>query len=193
MRSLLLASTLFFTAALAPSAFAAEHPHKKTTNASEAAKAAEETFADKLKDRLSQYEQIEADIKMDEAGDKTAEKRVRVYKFKSGDEMREMSKDVEKMIVESGMLSNLADMLADFAEDIEIEKGDKSFSLRFNGDTLGKINQDEEDRVVLKSMDKEMTVEKETYMKDGKTRTRIVIDMDGNGSDIDLDDVLTKE
>ena len=130
---------------------------------------------------------------MDEAGDKTAEKRVRVYKFKSGDEMREMSKDVEKMIVESGMLSNLADMLADFAEDIEIEKGDKSFSLRFNGDTLGKINQDEEDRVVLKSMDKEMTVEKETYMKDGKTRTRIVIDMDGNGSDIDLDDVLTKE
>ena len=193
MRSLLLASTLFFTAALAPSTFAAEHPHKKTTNASEAAKAAEETFADKLKDRLSQYEQIEADIKMDEAGDKTAEKRVRVYKFKSGDEMREMSKDVEKMIVESGMLSNLADMLADFAEDIEIEKGDKSFSLRFNGDTLGKINQDEEDRVVLKSMDKEMTVEKETYMKDGKTRTRIVIDMDGNGSDIDLDDVLTKE
>ena len=38
-----------------------------------------------------------------------------------------------------------------------------------------------------------MTVEKETYVENGKTRTRIVIDMEGDGSDVDLDDVLTKE
>lgn len=193
MRSLYLISALFFTAAIAPSSFADEHPHKTPVDESEAAEAEKEGFSAKLKDRLSQYEKMEAEIETDNSEDKTFEKRVRVYKFKSGDEMREMSKDVEEMIVESGMLSNLADMLASFAEDIEIEKGEKSFSLRFDGDTLGEVNRDEGDRVVLKSMDKEMTVEKETYLKDGEKRTRIVIDVNGDGSDIDLDDVLTKE
>ncbi|CAM3716053.1 hypothetical protein [Litorimonas haliclonae] len=193
MRSLFLTSALFFTATIAPTSFADEHPHKTPADKSEAAKAEKEGFSAKLKDRLSQYEKMEAEIETDNSEDKAFEKRVRVYKFKSGDKMREMSKDVEEMIVESGMLSNLADMLADFAEDIEIKKGEKIFSLRFDGDTLGEVNRDEADRVVLKSMDKEMIVEKETYLKDGETRTRIVIDMNGDGSDIDLDDVLTKE
>lgn len=193
MRSLLLIPAVFLTAAYIPSSFAADHPHKPPGEESAATEAAKESFAAKLKDRLSDYDEMEANLKANEPEGETAEKRIRVYKFKSGDEMREMSKDVEEMIVESGMLSNLADMLADFAEDIEVEKGEKSFSLRFDGDTLGEVNQDEEDRVVLKSMDKEMTVEKETYLKDGETRTRIVIDMNGDGSDINLDDVLTKE
>jgi|GEM_PF-6471760 len=193
MRFLFLIPAIFLTTTYIPSSLAADHPHKTPAEESAATEAAKENFAARLKARLSDYDELEAEIKADEPEEETAEKRIRVYKFKSGDEMREMSEDVEEMIVESGMLSNLAGMLASFAEGIEIEKGEKSFSLRFDGDTLGEVNRDEDDRVVLKSMDKEMTVEKETYLKDGEKRTRIVIDVNGDASDIDLDDVLTKE
>lgn len=185
MRFFFLISTFLLTASAGP-AFAAEHPHKKT---SEEVASENSDFAKKLKERLSALDMIET-----KAGDdKTTEKKLRVYKFKSGDEIREKSRELEEMIVESGVLSSLADMMADFAEDIEVEKNDNSFSFRFDGDTVGEVRRDEDDRVVLKSMDKEMTVEKETYVENGKTRTRIVIDMEGDGSDVDLDDVLTKE
>lgn len=190
MRFLFLTSALLLTSAFPLPAMATDHPHKKTGEEIDSQKA---EFEKKLKDRLSAYETLETEIEAGDGEDDTVKKRVRVYKFKSGDEMREKSKELEEMIVESGVLSNLADMIADFAEDVEVEKGDNSFSFRFDGDTLGEVKRDEEDRVVLKSMDKEMTVEKESYIKDGKTRTRIIIDMEGDGSDVDLDDVLTKE
>lgn len=187
MRSLFLTSTLIFSCGFAGSAVAADHPHKQTTESDMA------NFADKLNERLSEYETIDTEVETADNDGKAVEKQVRIYKFKSGDEMREKSKDLEKMIVESGVLSNLADMIADFAEDVEVEKSENSFSFRFDGDTLGEMRRDEEDRVVLKSMDKEMTVKKESYIEDGKTRTRIIIDMEGDGSDVNLDEVLTKE
>ena len=189
MRFFFLISTFLLTASAGP-AFAAEHPHKKT---SEEVASESSDFAKKLKERLSAYDMIETEVETEAGDDKTTEKKLRVYKFKSGDEIREKSRELEEMIVESGVLSSLADMMADFAEDIEVEKNENSFSFRFDGDTVGEVRRDEDDRVVLKSMDKEMTVEKETYVENGKTRTRIVIDMEGDGSDGDLDDVLTKE
>jgi len=191
MRSLFLTSTLVLICGLAGSAFAASPPSEKA--AKETTETNKATFAEKLEDRLSDYETLETEIKVGDSEDKSVEKRVRIYKFKSGDDMREKSKDLEKMIVESGVLSNLADMIADFAEEVEVEKSENSFSFRFDGDTLGEVSRDNDDRVVLKSMDKEMTVKKESYTKDGKIRTRIIIDMEGDGSDVNLDEVLTKE
>lgn len=190
MRSFFLISAFLLAGAGALPAFAADHPHKNTPDNSESENS---DFAQKLKERLADYDMIETEIETETREGKTTEKHVRVYKFKSGDEMREKSKQLEEMIVESGVLSNLADMIADFAEDVEVEKSDQSFAFRFDGDTIGEVKRDADDRVVLKSMDKEMTVEKESYIKDGKTRTRIVIDMEGDGSDVDLDDVLTQE
>lgn len=190
MRAFLLISAFVLTGVYVVPVQATDHPHKKTT---EETKTEDSDFSERLKERLSEYDMTEPKTTSEDNKHTSPEKRVRVYKFRSGDEMREKSKELEEMIVESGVLSNLADMIADFAEDIEVEKGEKGFSFRFDGDTVGEMKRDSDNRVVLKSMDKEMIVEKEKYIKDGQTRTRITIDMEGDGSDLDLDDVLTQE
>ncbi len=88
MRSFFLISAFLLTACAGP-AFAADHPHMKTSEKSESENS---DFARKLKERLSAYDMIDT-----EAGDnKTTEKKLRIYQFKSGDEIREKSREQEK-------------------------------------------------------------------------------------------------
>ena len=108
-----------------------------------------------------------------------------------GDELTDMAKDLEAAIAESGVLSDMARMLSDLAEEVEIERGESgSTALRIAGEEMLRFKLDRERNVdealSITGLGRNLTVERETVVEDGKTRTRIVIEMDG-GEDVELD------
>ena len=78
----------------------------------------------------------------------------------------------------------------DFASDVEVESEDGVTVLSFDGATVGKIERskkrDSEDSLSISGLGQNMTLDRETVVKDGKSRTRIVIEMDGD-EDIEID------
>jgi len=139
-----------------------------------------EAHAEKTKDSLSK----KVDIKIE------GENGTRILRFENGDEMREIARDIETMVSQSGLLSNLADIVASVAEDIEIETDDNGLSLRFDGETLGRMKRetrrDSNDSLQVEALGRNVTIDKQVIKKDGKTKTRIVIEMDGS-DDVDID------
>jgi len=104
------------------------------------------------------------------------------------DALRDAAKNIEVLIAESGIFSNFADIIADFAEDIEVENNDKGLALKFDGKTLGKLKMENynDDSFELEGLGRNLTIDKKVITKNGKTKTRIIIEMDG-GEDIDLE------
>ena len=58
------------------------------------------------------------------------------------DDLRQAAAALERMLADSDILENMAEMVIDLAEDIEIENDDNGLTLRFDGKTLGSINID---------------------------------------------------
>jgi len=82
-------------------------------------------------------------------------------------------------------------MMLDLAEDFDVEATDEGLSLKFDGDRIGrvKIKRDKhtESSLDVEGFGRNMTIEKEVIRRDGKTKTRIVIEVDGDEEfDIDL-------
>lgn len=104
------------------------------------------------------------------------------------DALREAAKDLESMLAESGLVSNFVDIFADIVEDIDVENDENGMALNFDGKTIGRLQMDgfDQDNFELEAMGRNMTIEKEVVKENGKTRTRIVIEMDG-GEDVDID------
>ena len=101
---------------------------------------------------------------------------------------------LEDAFSEDGLFRNLAVMFGDFAEDIDIETEDGDTTLLFDGAKVAQIQRektrDSEDRFSISGLGKNLTIDKETIVKDGKRKTRIVIDMDGEDElDITLPDL----
>lgn len=90
---------------------------------------------------------------------------------------------------DGGLFRDLAAMFSDFAEDIDVEKEGNQTVLLFDGAKVGEIKRqktrDSEDRFSISGLGKSLTLDRETIVKDGKSKTRIVIDMDG-GDEIDI-------
>ncbi len=96
---------------------------------------------------------------------------------------------LEDLLSESGILSGLGDMIIDLADDFEIDSSDEGVSLNFEGKRLGrlKMDKDSQDGVGIEGFGKNMSVNKEVIRKNGKTKTRIVIELDGDEEfDIEL-------
>lgn len=198
-------------AILALSGMALAHPHKDDSTSETAKterswpyfgkkkqdkKEAEETktlsasdFAARLEKRVEKHtDKIERSFKDAEAKNDFIGKN---RDIKSADDLRDAARAIEGLISESGVISNFADMMLDLAEDFDVEAGDGGLSLKFDGERIGrvKVKRDKhtESSLDVEGFGRNMTIEKEVIKRDGKTKTRIVIEVDGDEEfDIDL-------
>ena len=108
-------------------------------------------------------------------------------------ELDAVANAVEEIFSDKGVFRDLAAMLGEFADDIELDTDDGATTLRFDGKTVGRIetqkSRDNDDSMSLSGLGKNLTIDRETVVENGKSRTRIVIEMDGGeGLDITLPD-----
>jgi len=101
-------------------------------------------------------------------------------------ELREKSQDLADKakasgdaIIDSDMVNSMADLLSGLAARVEVEKGGAAgTALWIDGDELIRFNGSADDVLSVTGVGKNLTVEREVIIKDGQTRTRIVIEMD---------------
>jgi len=151
-----------------------------------------EILTDKIEEKLS-------DHKIDIAKSSARLKR----KLENGrsDASGDLSEDIdvvmdvlEEAFSDEGLFRNLAAMFGDFAEDIDVETDGGETTLLFDGAKVAQIQREKtrnsEDSFSISGLGKNLSIDKETIIKDGKRKTRIVIDMDGeNEIDITLPDL----
>jgi len=109
--------------------------------------------------------------------------------IETGEDLRDAARAVEDLLSESGIISGLADMMLDLAEDFDVESSDDGVSFNFEGKRLGrlKIDKDSDESFGIEGFGRNLTIDKKVIRKNGKTKTRIVIEMDGDEEfDIDL-------
>lgn len=111
--------------------------------------------------------------------------------IKNADDIRNAARAIEDLISESGLISSFADMMIDLAEDFDVEASDGGLALNFDGDRIGRVkmrrDKHTDSTFDIEGFGRNMTIEKEVIKRDGKTKTRIVIEVDGDEEfDIDL-------
>jgi len=102
---------------------------------------------------------------------------------------------MEEAFAEDGLFRDLAAMFSDFADDIDVDTEGGQTVLSFDGAKIAEFkkekNRDSEDSFSISGLGKSMTIDRETIVKDGKSKTRIVIDMEGEDEiDITLPNAL---
>ena len=159
---------------------------KKETQNSETLSASD--FAERLEKRFEKHsEKLERSFKEAEAKNDFIGKD---REIKNADDLRKAARAIEDLISDSGVISGFADMMLDLAEDFDIETTDDGMSLKFDGDRIGrvKVKRDKhtESSLDVEGFGRNMTIEKEVIKRGGKTKTRIVIEVDGD-EDFDID------
>ena len=105
------------------------------------------------------------------------------------EDIRDAAKAIENLLADSGVISGLADMVLDLADDFDIESSEDGVSLNFEGKRLGrlKVDKDTDESFDIEGFGRNLTIDKKVIRKNGKTKTRVVIEMDGDEEfDIDL-------
>ena len=167
--------------------FGKKKQHKKDTKATKTLSASD--FASRLEKRFEEHtDKMERSLKKAEAKNDFISKN---REIKNAEDLRDAARAIEDLISESGVISSFADMMLDLAEDFDVEATDEGLSLKFDGDRIGrvKIKRDKhtESSLDVEGFGRNMTIEKEVIRRDGKTKTRIVIEVDGDEEfDIDL-------
>ena len=96
---------------------------------------------------------------------------------------------LEEGFADNGLFRNIAAMLGDFADDIDIESEDGDTTISFDGAKVVNFQvektQDNEDNFSISGLGKAFSLNREEIVKDGKTKTRITIDIDG-GDEVDI-------
>ena len=167
--------------------FGKKKQDKEAAQASKAISASD--FTARLEKRIAKHsDKIEKSFKDAEAKNDFIGKD---RKIQNADDLRDAARAIEDLISESGVISSFADMMLDLAEDFDVEATDDGLSLKFDGDRIGrvKVKRDKhtESSVDVEGFGRNMTIEKEVIKRDGKTKTRIVIEVDGDEEfDIDL-------
>lgn len=110
--------------------------------------------------------------------------------IKNADDIRDAARALEDLVSESGIISSFTDMMLGLAEDFDVEAKDGGLSLNFEGDRIGrvKMKRDKQSQSAfdIEGFGRNMTIEKEVIKRGGKTKTRIVIEVDGD-EDFDID------
>ncbi len=201
--SLLLASCLLLGAGIAT---AANHPHAKDSQTKPSAEAEPkiefehdlnkhfEEHAKRLREALSSKgtksriitKEFYSDDDAALAGGKIkSSKRIEIIENPEG--LRETARTIQNLLAESGILENLADVVIDLAEDIELEDTGNGMRLSFNGERIGGFSMDKDNETLsFETMGSNTTVEKEVFIENGKKRTRIVIETDSDDVDFDI-------
>lgn len=106
-----------------------------------------------------------------------------------GEEIDVMMDVLEEAFAEDGLFRDLAAMFGDFAENLDVDTDGGTTTLSFDGANIAEIerkkSRDSEDSFSIIGLGKYLSVDRETIVKDGKSKTRIVIDMDGE-NEIDI-------
>lgn len=142
-----------------------------------------EILAEKIEDKLSEH-------KVDIAKSSSRLKR----KLEKGLEKSdgEVSEDIEvamdvleEAFSEDGLFRNLAFMMGDFAEGIEMDSDGGETTISFEGAKIAQIkrkkSRDSEDHFEISGLGKNLTINREEIVEDGKSKTRIVIGMEIDG------------
>ncbi len=140
-----------------------------------------EALAEKLEDRLLEHE---GDIARSAARLKRTMDKNKASASEDISENFEVMADVmEEVFSEDGLFRDLTALFSAFAEDIDIDTDGGNTVLSFDGTEVGKIqhnkSRDSEDTISISGLGKSLTLDRQTVIKDGKSKTRIVIEMDG--------------
>lgn len=176
-RSIYLTVCLLTALGLSTSAFAA--PPELGSDA--------EILSEKIDDKLSEHK-----VEIAKSTARLKRKLDKGHAKAEGDISEEIEVVIDVMedaFSEGGLFRDLAAMFSDFADDIDVETEDGQTVLLFDGAKVGEIqhqkSRDSEDRFSISGLGKNLTIDRETIVKDGKSKTRIVIDMDGE-DEIDI-------
>ena len=105
------------------------------------------------------------------------------------DDLEVMADVLEDVFAEEGVFRDLTAMFSDFAKEIDIDTDDGKTTVSFSGTEVAKIqhqsSRDSEDSVSISGLGKSFSMDRKTVVEDGKSKTRIVIDMDGQ-DEIDI-------
>lgn len=144
-------------------------------------------LVEKIEDKLSEHK-----VEIAKSSARLKRKMAKGQAAADGDvsEEIEVVMDVlEEAFADDGLFRSLAAMFSDFAEDIDVDTDNGKTVLSFDGAKVGEIehekSRDSEDRISIVGLGKYFTLDRETIVEDGKTKTRIVIDMDGE-DEIDI-------
>jgi len=146
-----------------------------------------EVLIEKLEDKLSDHQ---VDIAKSSA---RLKRKIEKGQAKADGDVSEeidvMMDVMEEAFAEDGLFRDLAAMFADFAEDLDVDTDGDTTTLSFDGAKIGEIqrtkSRDSEDSISIIGLGKYLTLDRETIVKNGKSKTRIVIDMDGE-DEIDI-------
>lgn len=148
----------------------------------------------------------ETEILMEKIEDKLSEHRVEIAKSSArlkrkldksqaksggdfGEDIEVMMDVMEEAFADEGLFRDLAALFGDFAEDLDVDTDNGKTTLSFDGAKIGQIehrkSRDSEDSFSISGLGKNLSVERETIVKAGKSKTRIVIEMDGE-DEIDI-------
>jgi len=146
-----------------------------------------EVLLEKLEEKLSDHS---ADLAKSTARLKrTMEKAQKSAGDDIGDELEVLADVMEEAFAEDGIFRDLTSLFSDFAEDIDVDTDDGKTVLRFDGAEVAKIqhssSRDSEDHMSISGLGKSLTFDRKTVVQNGKSKTRIVIDLDGQ-DEIDI-------
>jgi hypothetical protein len=156
--------------------------HKKALEKSmDKAKIRSRIMRRSLGDSEEETEQNDASAKQE----RKITKRIRI--IENPKELRDTARSLQNMLSESGIIEELADIVIELAEDIEIEETGGGMRLSFDGKRIGGFSMDEDNNSLsIESLGGNTTIEKETFMENGKKKTRIIIETDSDSTEFDI-------
>jgi len=148
----------------------------------------------------------DADVLMEKIEDKLSDHKVEIAKSSArlkrklekgqaksngdvGEDIEVVMDVLEEAFADDGLFRGLAAVFGEFAEDLDVDTDNGKTTLSFDGAKVGQIehrkSRDSEDSFSISGLGKTFSIDRETIVQDGKSKTRIVIDMDG-GDEIDI-------
>ena len=106
-----------------------------------------------------------------------------------GEDLEGLADVMEEVFAEDGVFRDLTAMFSAFAKDIDVDTDDGKTVLKFDGTEVAQIqhksSRDSEDKISISGLGKSFSLDRKTVVQNGKSKTRIVIDMNGE-DEIDL-------
>ncbi len=105
------------------------------------------------------------------------------------DDLEVMADVLEDVFADDGIFRDLSAMFSDFAKDIDVDTDGGKTTLKFGGTDVAQIqhksSRDSEDSISISGLGKSFSMDRKTVVKNGKSKTRIIIDMNGD-DEIDI-------
>ena len=124
--------------------------------------------------------------------DKDGDTEVHAFEW-MGDELTDALEAMTELLAEGELLDEMGETMTSLAARVEIETdSDGEAALIFDDKDMVRIQRksdrklDADDHLTISGLGRNLRIERETRIEDGKEKTRIVIEMDGGG-DVDID------